>query len=494
MLHASLTRIHLAATSAAALMSLFLYDDGLVLLRAPFARGACVLIGLLLVALGILAAFVKRLRPRSALMELADHISAPSTALDPVLQERLDRHAVWRAAAGPPPTPEDELALLDYATPSPRFALADDENGWLAHLDTHGYAVVDLNLPQSTLPHLKGLLWAFLEQHAEGWKRGQPETWSDDGLCRVGSPVNGVLNGRGVGHSNFLWAVRTLPAVRAAFARLWGVSSAANGGDDAAADSGGGSSALATSFDGGNVFRPWHPLNPATAERCTRGGWWHVDQGRGKVGQRHAVQGLVTLFDADATTGGLCVVPGSHRKHAEVVGDQALGQASRDFVPVPYFWPGFGNGCPRRRLVRAQAGDLVLWDSRTVHCNAPARASALAPLHKATPLPPLPTAAPLPPVSARVEEASAATAEPARPAATSAAEPAERELLRAVAYVCMTPKAWGTPALRLQRQAAYAARVTTSHWPHEFHPGMPGPASDPPLNLDTAHPARRALI
>jgi hypothetical protein len=279
-------------------------------------------------------------RPRCTLLELADKISGPAAAHEPALRMRLERQVAQRAAAGPPPTPEEERALMDMDMPTPRFAVSDAPQ-WLSYLEVHGYAVVDLELPPTTLARLKSLLWEFLESHADGWRRGQPDTWTDEGLCCVGSPLNGILNGRGVGHSDFLWAVRTLPVVRDAFAHIWNVAP----------------DALATSFDGANVFRPWSPHDNNTANRQTQGGWWHVDQGRGKAGLRCAVQGLVTLFDADAGTGGLCVVPGSHTWHSDVVQDAPY---SHDFVMVPPHWPGF-TALPRRRLVHARAGDLVLW-------------------------------------------------------------------------------------------------------------------------------------
>ena len=72
---------------------------------------------------------------------------------------------------------------------------------------------------------------------------------------------------------------------------------------------------LLTSFDGANAFRPWR-LNK---QWKTSGGWYHVDQNhllpdgsqRGKV----CIQGLVTLLDASSDTGGLVVVPRSHKDH-----------------------------------------------------------------------------------------------------------------------------------------------------------------------------------
>lgn len=212
-----------------------------------------------------------------------------------------------------PPMEDPELALLEFSEASPRFDVCDP--AMLAYLDENGYAVVkDVVGSAEELVRLRTLLWRFLESNATGWREGCPETWSDEGMCKVGSAGTGILWGNGVGHSDFLWAARTLPAVKAAFAQIWGT-------DD-----------LITSFDGGNVFRPWDSACPETEGRKTRGGWWHVDQGRTKLGARHAVQGLVSLFDAGPASGGLCVVPGSHARHAEVV--ELFGPKERDFVMV----------------------------------------------------------------------------------------------------------------------------------------------------------------
>merc|ERR1711879_407068 len=106
---------------------------------------------------------------------------------------------------------------------------------------------------------------------------------------------------------------------------------------------------LLTSFDGINIFRPWH-----YGFQKTFGGWFHVDQGRTKEGL-HAVQGFVSLYDQHERTGGLVVVPGSHKRHAEVI---ASAEDDRDFVALTEEDPILRM---RRQLVTCQAGDLVLW-------------------------------------------------------------------------------------------------------------------------------------
>jgi len=141
-----------------------------------------------------------------------------------------------------------------------------------------------------------------------------------------------------------------LPKVKAAFEAIWG------------------SEELLVSFDGFNIFLPYL-LNP---EWLTKGGWYHVDQnaiGKGQKKGRHCVQGFVTLTEATEHTGGLVVIPGSHLQHTEMCERIEIAQAVGDYVPIPEGDPLLEQ---QPVLVCAQPGDLILWDSRTVHCNTPA--------------------------------------------------------------------------------------------------------------------------
>lgn len=344
-------------------------------------------------------------------MELAGAVHGPPPSH---LVERAARMEAQRAAAGPPPTQEQELAMLDVS-PTKRFEV--DDPGWLAHLDAEGYVVIADVADASEVERAKELLWQFLEESV-GCKRSDPGTWTDERLEFLGSVQNGILNSMGINQSKFLWHSRTLPRVRHAFEEVWGTSD------------------LLVSFDGANIFRPWHH-----GFRKTRCGWWHIDQGGAKVG-RHAVQGLVSLFPADASTGGLTVLPQSHLRHAEVAEDQQNPQ--QDYLAIqPY--ARILQEAPRR-LVCCHAGDLVLWDSRTVHANAPATEQPIGP---------------------------------------------PDELLRAVAYVCMTPRKWAQADVLQRRRDAYTQGFGSSHWPHKLDLGMRGP---PPVPLPEADPLVRKLV
>merc|ERR1712232_1000389 len=171
----------------------------------------------------------------------------------------------------------------------------------MAHLEEHGYVVIRNVADPEQLERAEELLFDFMGEQA-GWRRGDPSSWDDDGLarCSANGLANGLINKRGAHHSELSWYVRTLPGVRRVFESVWGTSD------------------LITSFDCFGLFRPWHTrLNTPK----TVGGWFHVDQGSpGK----QCIQGLLSIFDQDYSTGGLTVIPGSHRHFEKLE------------TPVPY--------------------------------------------------------------------------------------------------------------------------------------------------------------
>mmetsp|Transcript_17821 Transcript_17821/g.23329 ORF Transcript_17821/g.23329 Transcript_17821/m.23329 type:complete len:222 (-) Transcript_17821:747-1412(-) len=174
-------------------------------------------------------------------------------------------------------------SLEDHVDP-PVFEVGDP--GMKAYLQNHGYVVVANIANEEQIRLGKELFWDFLNEHA-GMKEDDPTTWGNS-FYQIGSPSTGIISAKGIGQSEFMWHLRLLPNVKEAFSQIWGAND------------------LLTSFDGANLYRPWH------REGCnnyrTRGGWFHVDQGIEKTGL-HCVQGMVTLYDATVATGGLCVVP-----------------------------------------------------------------------------------------------------------------------------------------------------------------------------------------
>ena len=188
---------------------------------------------------------------------------------------------------------------------------------------------------------------------------------------------------------------------------------------------------LITSYDGGNAFRPWE----ARPDWKTQGGWWHCDQNGTRPARSGlvCVQGLVLLTPANEYTGGFCVIPGSHRDHEAFSHRHPYADRQGDFLPVPEDDPILTSG-KRMVLLRADAGDLILWDSRTIHCNGPALR---------------------PPMEGRRK---------------GAAVPSADALLRLVGYVCCTPAKWCPPSVMAKRAKAALEMTTSTHWPHAFVP------------------------
>ncbi|CDK26311.1 unnamed protein product [Kuraishia capsulata CBS 1993] len=146
-------------------------------------------------------------------------------------------------------------------------------------------------------------------------------------------------------HEDFMWDVRLEPGVIAAFSTLWGTDE------------------LLVSFDGFNVSFPGRP------DRDPAPGWPHVDQSPFKKGL-HCAQGIVNLSNADGPEdGSLTVVKGSHKLVPEFF--ENLDRESweqRDFYSFSeeQYKDFLAKGCEVIKLDVAP-GDLILWDSRTIH-------------------------------------------------------------------------------------------------------------------------------
>eukprot|EP00304_Pavlova_gyrans_P005721 CAMPEP_0206039682 /NCGR_PEP_ID=MMETSP1466-20131121/4918_1 /ASSEMBLY_ACC=CAM_ASM_001126 /TAXON_ID=44452 /ORGANISM="Pavlova gyrans, Strain CCMP608" /LENGTH=333 /DNA_ID=CAMNT_0053414333 /DNA_START=50 /DNA_END=1051 /DNA_ORIENTATION=+ len=287
--------------------------------------------------------------------------------------------------------------------PPPRFDVSDVD-AWRRFLDMNGFVVIAGVADAPACDEAERLFWKWAVDADERVSPGDPETWQHIPCC----PSNGIIFSHGIGQSAFAWHLRAQPAVRRAFAEVWGV-------DDAE---------LISSFDGANVFRPFaEPVgNPAW---LTSGGWWHVDQSGHKNGLR-AVQGLVSVRAATPATGGLCVIPGSHRMHHTLA--DRYPHVHDDYVHLARDDPVLRAVCagemPPATLVQCEAGDLVLWDSRVVHCNTPALVRA--------------------------------------------PEQGMPRLLRLVTYVCMAPRAWADDETLAARRCAVDDFATSTHWPHQL--------------------------
>ena len=233
----------------------------------------------------------------------------------------------------------------------PRVSARDRESIQQA-LQKSGCCICEAAASPTELREGVRLFWAWAEAQDLGIKRGQSSTLCNENWNRMCFPKNGVISGRGIGQSDFQWHCRLLPNVKKAFEYAWG-------DDD-----------LITSFDGCGAYRdPW--LSPGHETWLTTGGWFHLDQGPEDPGLT-SYQGLLNFFPATASTGSTVLVPGSHRRFSEVFQDERrsiknVRQGSVNYVKLTQAGD-YDKYCTGAVQVEMQPGDLLLWDSRTIHC------------------------------------------------------------------------------------------------------------------------------
>jgi len=337
---------------------------------------------------------------------------------------------ITRLFAKPETQPEGGY---DFNDPAPFNPPRFDSND--PHISTffkeQGYVVIKNVANKEQQQTAVSLFWDLCESKQPLLKRNEPETWTTDKW--VASPSVGIMSGYGIGQSEFLWYARLLPKVREAFSVLWG-------DDD-----------LLVSYDGCGVFRP-----PEVKEEWrTEGAWYHIDQNLYNRPGLHAIQGLVSFYPSGPYDGGFVVTPKSHLMNEEAFAKtpDLCSKKARDYFRTPEdlsFWVEARNAIVRDETNRyellpvklvLEAGDLVLWDSRTIHCSHPATKNDRA---------------------------------------------AAKRLKRLAAYICMTPasSAKNLEELAKFRVLAFQKGITTTHWPHEFYPSwvsrdkLPGVGAD----------------
>lgn len=177
-----------------------------------------------------------------------------------------------------------------------------------------------------------------------------PDTWST--YYNLMPLHSMMLQYWGVGHAQWVWDVRTNPAVVAKFAELWNVPE----------------SGLLVSFDGVS-YAPPHE----TTERGAYKGkiWYHTDQSF-RRSDFECAQGFVTANQVRKGDATLTYLRGSHLFHQEFAEQFPESKEKPDdwykLSPEQLKWYEETKGC-QRTDVTCPAGSLVLWDSRTIHAG-----------------------------------------------------------------------------------------------------------------------------
>jgi ectoine hydroxylase-related dioxygenase (phytanoyl-CoA dioxygenase family) len=216
-------------------------------------------------------------------------------------------------------------------------------NDWRADLLEHGYAVVKQAIPTERAINYQEKAYKWIKSFDTELDFNKPETWIKENLP-VQSKIN-TFGTYGVVHEKFMWDARMEPGVLNAFAHLWGTDE------------------LLASFDSLNVTFP----NRKDVSRNPP--WEHIDQSPLRRGM-HCVQGIINLSPSGPEDGGLVIYPGTHKYNDEFFDTQTDKSTwkKRDvykFSREQLEWFK-AKGCKPLKVC-SEPGDLILWDSRTVH-------------------------------------------------------------------------------------------------------------------------------
>lgn len=220
--------------------------------------------------------------------------------------------------------------------------------GWKSFLEENGFVVVSSVITKSECEKFVNEMWKTIEiLSCEKVNSKDKNTWT------LAKNYPFMLHGgmiQYLGHTQFQWDLRE--ACSELFAKLWGVNQ----------------TDLATSFDGFcfmNGARKYR-FNPMNS-------FLHTDQSphRDKL---WSYQGFINLQDCDDSSGGFVCVPKSHLEHGNFLRSNFDIQEKRfkgDWIlftdeEKSKFDKILGNFIK----INCKAGDFVLWDSRTFHCNS----------------------------------------------------------------------------------------------------------------------------
>lgn len=192
-----------------------------------------------------------------------------------------------------------------------------------------------------------------------------------------------------------MWDARTEPGVIEPFAKLWGTDE------------------LLVSFDALNVTFPNRKDKPR------KEAWQHIDQSPLRKGLACA-QGVINLSQAGPEEGSLIVYPGSQKlceEFFETQTDKSTWKPEDSYLYTVEQLAWFEARGIKPLKVLADPGDLIIWDSRTIHYGS---------------------------------------------------EPTEKSnTIRTVIYACYTPARMASEETLKKKKDAFERFSATTHWPHD---------------------------
>ncbi|GFH45757.1 hypothetical protein CTEN210_02231 [Chaetoceros tenuissimus] len=311
----------------------------------------------------------------------------------------------------------DQITSLEDSVPGISIQSLENPNAvkLMKHiLNENGFVVIQGVLNSHQCHEAISLAWDYIEAASRAEKhlqlqkmdqdqfqmfnqeltveRNDPRTYSSKFYPR--SVEGRIFPFYGSGHSSFMWYIRSNENVKKVFASIYNVPS----------------SQLYTSLDGLLFWHDLYPLEKKQSEDYHANldrGWFHIDQNPERNPNFASYQGLVNLLPTTKYSGGNVLIAKSHKlfphhylrdgcqyptqkgddcsicpnlfykdRLLEINGDDWLEIDPNDKVIL--------SSTSRDRhennnvvMCKLSPGDLLLWDSRTVHCSHPTLKSNL---------------------------------------------------------------------------------------------------------------------
>ena len=265
-------------------------------------------------------------------------------------------------------------------------------------LKTDGIAVIPNVLSKSQIKSFRKEMWGMFENMTVNLdnpiKEDDELSWKN--FFELYPSHAMMIQFWGIGHSGWIWRMRQNPKIIKIFSKIWNVKP----------------EELLVSFDGMSLHLP-----PETTGRGWYKGndWFHTDQSRLKK-ELCCIQGMMTLYDINEGDATFSYKKKSHLKHQSFFEKYKIQNRSDWHRLTEDEFDYFTDNVHQK--VKANAGSLILWDSRLFHCGSE----------------PLKTRA--------------------------------KPNFRSVVYICMTPRSFSDEKNLKKKVKAFNNKRTTTHWPH----------------------------